>query len=97
MIRNGKAIDHSNHGGVWGSLIAWLVAFAALVGAIYAMGWWTFDNVWLPGLIAMTLATLALALPKAVLGRSDTVDTVAIHTQHPVEVGSSHAAGRLHH
>ena len=67
------------------------------MGAIYAMGWWTFDNVWLPGRIAMTLATLAMALPKAVLGRSDTVDTVAIHTQHPVEVGSSHAAGRLHH
>ena len=60
MIRNGKAIDHSNHGGVWGSLIAWLVAFASLVGAIYAMGWWTFDNVWLPGLIAMTQAILPI-------------------------------------
>lgn len=97
MIRNGKAIDHSNHGGVWGSLIAWLVAFAALVGAIYATGWWDFENVWIPGLICLVLATVAMALPKAILGRSDTLDTVAIHTQRPVEVGGSHTAGRLHH
>lgn len=44
MIRNGKAIDHSNVGGVWGSLIAFLVAYVAFLGCLYAMGFWTLET-----------------------------------------------------
>ena len=75
MIRNGKAIDHSNVGGVWGSLIAFIVAFGAFLGCLYAMGFWSLESVWIPGLIALALATVAFMIPKAFLGRSDTVDT----------------------
>ena len=40
MIRNGKAIDHSNVGGVWGSLIAFIVAFGAFLGCeVFALGY----------------------------------------------------------
>ncbi|MCV7596491.1 hypothetical protein M3C72_005645 [Micrococcus luteus] len=100
MIRNGKAIDHSNVGGVWGSLIAFIVAFGAFLGCLYAMGFWSLESVWIPGLIALALATVAFMIPKAFLGRSDTVDTTAIHTRpvvehaatgaHAVETGAAH-------
>ena len=53
------------------------------------MGFWSLESVWIPGLIALALATVAFMIPKAFLGRSDTVDTAAIHTrpvavEHPV-------------
>ena len=93
MIRNGKAIDHSNVGGVWGSLIAFLVAFVLFLGSLYAMGLWTLENVCVPGLVALALALLTFMIPKVFLGRSDTVDTAAIHTR-PVAV--EHAVSGSH-
>lgn len=100
MIRNGRAIDHSNVGGVWGSLIAFIVAFGAFLGCLYAMGFWTLETAWVPGLIALALATVAFMIPEAFLGRSDTVDATAIHTRpagehaatgaHAVETGAAH-------
>ena len=92
VIRNGKAIDHSNVGGVWGSLIAFIVAFGAFLGCLYAMGFWSLESVWVPGLIALALATVAFMIPQVFLGRSDTVDTTAIHTRPVVE----HAASGAH-
>ena len=89
MIRNGKAIDHSNVGGVWGSLIAFLVAYVAFLGSLYAMGFWTLENVWVPGIAVLVCAVLAFLIPKQILGRGDSVDEVAIHTpaSHAVERG----------
>lgn len=98
MIRNGKTIDHSNVGGVWGSLIAFLVSYAALLGALYAMGFWTLESAWVPGLVALALALVAFMIPQVFLGRSDTVDTAAIHARpqalqpagaHAVEAGTA--------
>ena len=80
MIRNGKAIDHSNVGGLWGSLVAFIVAFAALLGACYATGFWTLDVVWIPGIACIVLALIAFIIPKQILGRGDSVDQVAVHT-----------------
>ena len=89
MIRNGKAIDHSNVGGVWGSLVATIVCFAIFLGSLYAMSLWTLDNVWVPGLIALALATVAFLIPKAVLGSGNTLHTNAIHGAQPVAARSA--------
>ena len=93
MIRNGKAIDHSNVGGVWGSLIAFLVAYVAFLGCLYAMGFWTLENAWVPGLIALALAMVTFMIPQVFLGRSDTVDTAAIHAR---PVAAQHAVSGSH-
>ena len=93
MIRNGKAIDHSNVGGVWGSVIAFIVAFAAFLGSLYAMSFWTLESAWIPGLIALALALAAFMIPKTFLGRSDTVDTAAIHAR---PVAAQHAVSGSH-
>lgn len=89
MIRNGKPIDHSNVGGLWGSLVAFIVSFALFVGVLYATGFWSLEVVWIPGLAVLVLAILAFAIPQHVLGRGDSVDEVAIHTPaaHAVERG----------
>ncbi|MDY6054827.1 hypothetical protein [Micrococcus sp.] len=96
MIRNGKAIDHSNVGGLGGSLIAFLVSLASLVGTLYATSFWSLDTVWVPGLIALALSVVAFIIPKQILGRADTVDTVAVYAQNPTELHAGHpAAGTL--
>lgn len=89
MIRNGTPIDHSNVGGLWGSLVAFLVSFALFVGCLYAMGFWSLEVVWIPGIAALAMAVLAFLIPKQILGRGDSVDEVAIHTPaaHAVERG----------
>ncbi|MCT2006785.1 hypothetical protein ACSBQY_01085 [Micrococcus lylae] len=89
MIRNGKPIDHSNVGGLWGSLVAFIVSFGLFVGVCYAIGFWTLENVWVPGIAVLVCAVLAFLIPKQILGRGDSVDEVAIHTpaSHAVERG----------
>lgn len=84
MIRNGKAIDHSNAGGVGGSLIFFLICFAAFLGCLYAMNFWTLDSVWIPGLIALALAVVTFIIPQGILGRGDTLHTNAIHGAQPL-------------
>jgi len=97
VIRNGKAIDHSNQGGFGGSAIAWLVTYAIFLAAVYAMGFWDFTHVWIPGLIALALAFLAMFIPQQLLGRGDTVDAVAIHAARPAEIHAPRGTGALHH
>ncbi|MEW1964848.1 hypothetical protein AB0302_05555 [Micrococcus sp. NPDC078436] len=84
MIRNGKAIDHSNAGGVGGSLIFFVICFAAFLGSLYAMSFWSLDNAWIPGLIALALAVLTFIIPQGILGRGDTLHTNAIHGAQPL-------------
>ncbi|MDX2341057.1 hypothetical protein NJC10_05160 [Micrococcus sp. M4NT] len=79
MIRNGKAIDHSNAGGVGSSVLLFLLSFGLFLGSLYAMGFWSLDNAWLAGLIALALATIAFLIPQGILGRGDTLHTQAIH------------------
>ncbi|MDO5633337.1 MAG: hypothetical protein Q4G34_00475 [Micrococcus sp.] len=90
MIRNGKPIDHSNVGGLWGSLVAFIVCSALLLGSMYALNWWTLDTVWIPGLVFTVAAVLCFAIPQHVIGRSDTADPVVIHAP---QRGGSHTAG----
>ncbi len=82
MIRNGKPISHSNAGGVFGSLIAFAVAFVCFLGSLYAMSFWSLDSAWVPGLIALALSVVAFMIPKQILGGSDSVDPVVVHTPH---------------
>jgi len=84
VIRNGKAIDHSNAGGVGGSLIFFVICFAAFLGSLYAMSFWSLDNAWIPGLIALALAVLTFIIPQGILGRGDTLHTNAIHGAQPL-------------
>lgn len=83
MIVNGKPKNYSGQGSFWGNVLVWAVCFAMLAGAMFAMGWWDFETVWVPGLIALVLATLAYIIPQQVLGRGDTVDHEAIHAVNP--------------
>lgn len=90
MIRNGKPIDHSNVGGLWGSLVAFIVSFGLLLAVCYATGFWSLDVVWAPGIAALVLATLSFVIPKQILGRGDSVDEVAVHTPAAAPVQRGH-------
>lgn len=71
MIENGKVKDHSGSGSFWGNLIATGVTVVLFLGCLYAMSFWDFTNVWIPGLLALGLAVLTFIIPQQVLGRSD--------------------------
>jgi len=81
VIVNGKPRNHSGEGSFWGNLLVTAVCFVLFVGCIYAMGWWSLEVAWIPGIIALALAVLAFIIPQQVLGRGDSVDHEAIHVQ----------------
>lgn len=81
MIINGKPSDHSGQGRFWGNLLMTAVCMVLFCACLYAMSWWELSAAWVPGLIAMGLAVLTFIIPKELLGRSDSVDQEAIHTQ----------------
>lgn len=83
MIVNGKPKSHSGQGNFWGNVLVWAVCFILFLGCIYAMSWWDFGTVWVPGLISLVLAVLTFIIPQQLLGRGDTVDHEAIHAEHP--------------
>ena len=56
MIVNGKPKSYSGQGSFWGNLLVTAVCFALFLGCLYAMGWWDFETVWVPGIAAMVLA-----------------------------------------
>lgn len=74
MIENGKVKSHSGEGSFWGNVIAFAVCFLLFLGCLYALGFWTLESAWVPGLIFMVLAVLAFLIPQQVIGRSDTVE-----------------------
>ncbi|MDR8019362.1 hypothetical protein [Nesterenkonia aerolata] len=82
MISNGKVKAYSGQGNLLGSLIAFLITFGALVGSIVAVSFWTFENVWLPGLAFLALYGVAFFLAKEVMGRSDTLEQQDLHREH---------------
>ncbi len=84
MIVNGKPKSYSGQGNFWGNILVTAVCFVLFLGCLYAMGWWEFENVWIPGLAAMALAVLTFIIPQGILGRGDTVDHEAIHAEYPV-------------
>ncbi|MDI3329121.1 MAG: hypothetical protein QJR09_00095 [Micrococcus sp.] len=84
MIVNGKPKSYSGQGNFWGNILVWAVCFVLFLGCLYAMGWWEFETVWVPGVIAMVLAVLTFIIPQGILGRGDTVDHEAIHAENPV-------------
>lgn len=84
MIVNGKPKSYSGQGNFWGNILVTAVCFVLFLGCLYAMGWWEFENVWIPGLAAMALAVLTFIIPQGILGRGDTVDHEAIHAENPV-------------
>ena len=84
MIVNGKPKSYSGQGSFWGNLLVTAVCFALFLGCLYAMGWWDFETVWVPGVAAMVLAVLTYIIPQGILGRGDTVDHEAIHAENPV-------------
>lgn len=90
MIRDGKVINHSGEGAFWGNAIAWTPLFIAFLGCLFAMGQWSLEAVFIPGLIAMGLATLTFLVPKQVLGRSDSVDITQVHREQSLPVSSEH-------
>ena len=81
MIVNGKPKSYSGQGNFWGNILVTAVCFVLFLGCLYAMGWWEFENVWIPGLAAMALAVLTFIIPQGILGRGDTVDHEAIHAE----------------
>lgn len=83
MIVNGKPKSYSGQGSFWGNLLVTAVCFALFLGCLYAMGWWDFETVWVPGIAAMVLAVLTYIIPQGILGRGDTVDHEAIHVENP--------------
>ncbi|REE02435.1 hypothetical protein LG293_10575 [Citricoccus nitrophenolicus] len=90
MIVNGKPKNHSGQGHFWGNLLMTVVCFLIFAGCVYAMGWWSLEDVWIPGGIAMVLAVLAYLIPQQLLGRSDSVDHEAIHVEDPNAHHASH-------
>jgi hypothetical protein len=89
VIVNGQPKSHSGEGHFWGNLLVTLVCVVLFVACIYAMGFWSFENVWIPGLIALALAVLTFIIPQQFIGRSDTLDHEAIY----VEDSSTRHAG----
>ena len=90
MIENGRVKNHSGEGAFWGNLIAWAVCFIVFVACLYAMSFWSLESVWIPGVIAMVLAVVALIIPKQILGRGDSVDEERIHARHTAVQHHSH-------
>ncbi|MFC7403007.1 hypothetical protein [Citricoccus sp. GCM10030269] len=88
MIVNGQPKNYSGEGNFWGNFLMTVVCFLMFVGSLYAMSWWDFELVWLPGLIALGLAVLTYLLPQQLIGRSDSVDHDVIHVE---ETTSRHA------
>jgi hypothetical protein len=83
VIVNGKPKTHSGEGHFWGNLLMTLVCLVIFLGCLYAMSFWGFETVWVPGIIAMALAVLTFMIPQQLIGRSDTLDHEAIHAEDP--------------
>lgn len=79
MIENGRIKSHSGEGTFWGNLIATALCVVIFLGCLYAMSFWDFENVWIPGGLALALAVLAFIIPKNLLGRGDSVNEDVIY------------------
>ncbi|PXA77262.1 hypothetical protein [Auritidibacter sp. NML100628] len=84
MIRNGKPTDHSGRGFGTGNIILFAVVFLLLLGTMFALSFWEHSTdyvnaVWIPGITALVLMVITFLIPKAIVGRSDTVDHDHIH------------------
>lgn len=79
MISNGQVKAYSGQGHLLGNIAAFLFVFIPLLGSIAAVGFWTLEAVWAPGLAFLILYTGAFLLAKGILGRSDTLDVQDIH------------------
>lgn len=90
MIRDGKPINHSGKDGGWGNTLAFILLYIAFCGCIFAMGFWDFESVWGPGLIALGLAVVTFIVPKELLGRSDSVNQKKIHDKSNAPATSAH-------
>lgn len=90
MIRDGKAINHSGHGGFWGNILVTLVLFLVFCGSLFAMGYWELETAWIPGLIALGLAVVTYIVPQNVLGRGDTLEHNDIHRAQTAPVSTRH-------
>ncbi|MDS2173863.1 MULTISPECIES: hypothetical protein [unclassified Nesterenkonia] len=82
MISNGKVKAYSGQGNLVGNLIAFLFVFGLLVGSVVAIGFWSLENAWIPGLSFMALWTLAFFVAKEVIGRSDSLEHQDLHGEH---------------
>ncbi|MFC0582063.1 hypothetical protein [Micrococcoides hystricis] len=70
MRSNGKVVNYSGQGQLVSNIIMFVVFFGLFLGSVYALSFWDFDNVWIPGLVCLGLLTVVFFVLKTVTGRN---------------------------
>ncbi len=74
MIRDGKPANFSGEGNTAGNWIMYGVVLLLFIVGLYMLNFLSFGTVWIPMGGLILLGSLAFAIPKEVIGRSNTVD-----------------------
>lgn len=68
MRSNGKITNWSGEGELAKTWILFIIFFGLFLGSVYALSFWDFDTVWIPGLICLGLLTLVFFVTKGIMG-----------------------------
>lgn len=70
MRSNGEIVNYSGQGQLVSNIIMFVVFFGLFLGSVYALSFWDFDTVWLPGIACLGLLSLVFFVLKTVFGRN---------------------------
>lgn len=74
MRSNGKITNFSGEGQLGSNIVLFVIFFVLFLGSVYALSFWDFENVWVPGLVSLGLLTLVFFVIKGVLGRNQSAE-----------------------